>query len=362
MNEEEEEYHPKPTLFFRPKLKEKKEMTSSKSTKLDNVNPPVDEYESALIENQQLKQILSALESEQSQNIAKLEQELKEKQARNEKQKAQFDHQIKLLNEKIALQENKIKELQQASLLSDDSQEEINIDTNIQLSQLQQQKLDEEKNISELGSLLIDSQQRLKDIREKVKSLPQHKSIENVQIFKTQLEREAKNKINHYQIQITALETTEKELNAKLLSLIEESEKLQKENVSLFMRSQQLEKSVNVARKDCFKMKKQIEENGLMVDLEFVKTKIKNAEQQKQSEINKVRKMLQNKLEEVKKQNEDLQNELNERCLVIEELNNKVSELTQQAIDAKEFSKGEIRKLMLKHKKEIKVLTQKFQN
>ena len=318
-------------------------------------------HPSTMKENADLTKILKAQRDEYQAKIISLKQQIEAKKKRNEKQKAQFEAQLQKENEKKKKQEfqiqqitNKIPEQQNFDY------DKYKIELQEKIDALTKEKESSEKNVEELGKTLMESQQRLKDAREKVKSLPQAANIEALLKIKRQMEKERDSKISYYQEQIKQLNEECKELNEKLDESVKKGEQLQSENDNLSSTYFKLEKTIRATQKKITFLKQQVDENGTMVTPEYVQKKLKEAEDAKIHAIKQKRKELEAKYEKAKKDLEIMQSELDDRNSKVEQLNTKITTLTSEIVSYDEEGKREIKAIKAQHKQNIAKLKEKL--
>ncbi|OHT15343.1 hypothetical protein TRFO_42571 [Tritrichomonas foetus] len=314
-------------------------------------------------ENAQVIQILKAQRDEYQVKIANLKQQIEAKKQRNAKQKAQFEAQIKSDNDKKRKQEREIQQItEKIPDAPDFDYEKYKLELQEKVDNLLKEKEQAEKRVDELGRKLIESQQKLKDAREKIKSLPQAGNIEALQKAKRQMERERDSKISFYQKQLKDINEQCEELNQKLDESVKKGEKLQAENENLAETYTKLEMGIRKAQKKINFLKQRVDENGKMVTPEYVQQKLKEAENAKNQAISSKRQELEQKYLYAQNNLDVIKEELNDRISNIEQLNQKVNTLTQEIINNKERHKQELKAIVAQHKQNIAKLREQEDN
>lgn len=308
-----------------------------------------------------LMQVFQAQKDEHEREISKLEREYSEKLKRNQQQKLEFERQIKLDTEKIAKQQAKIEELSQKGKNEEDlDYKTTHRDLKSEVEALELQRDQAERRVNELTLELTRSQQKLKETREMVKSLPHAKCIEDMQIEKRKMERARDTEIAKLKTSIETSEARIAELETELDQSVRESEALQEENVRLTAEMDKIEAAIKGMRTDCANLRRQIEQNGPMIPFEHVKMRIAQMEEKKRDTIARRKAELQEKYEQDVEHRNNLEEELKRRLQIIEELNEKVNELTQQAVDAKTNTEREIQRLKRVHQRDVAELRERL--
>ena len=309
----------------------------------------------------QLAQLLKAQRDEHEMEISKLEREYSEKLKRNQQQKLEFERQVKMDNDKIAKQQAKIDELSQKDKQAEDlNYKRTHEDLQAEVEMLERQREQAEREVDELTLQLTKCQQRLKETKEMVKSLPQAKCIEEMQVEKRKMERARDSEIAKLKSSIESSEARIRELESELDRSVRESEQLQAENVTLTEEMDKIEAAIKGMRADCANLRRQIEQNGPMIPFEHVKTRIAQMEEKKRDTIAKRKAELDAKFDQDVEHRNGLEEELRRRLQIIEELNQKVNDLTQQAVDAKANTEREIQRLKRTHQREVAELRERL--
>jgi chromosome segregation ATPase len=312
-------------------------------------------------ENRRLTQLLESQREEHRREIEKLELELKEKVKRNQQQKLDYEREVQVANDRIAKQQARIDHLSKRSPPPADAQsQQTNQELREAIARLEAAREPAEQRVSELGVELNASQERLKEAKERVKSLPHAHVIESVHREKQKLERHRDTEIGKFESVIAAGSGQLGSLESELEASTRESEELQAENTKLNCEMEGIENSIRSVRQECGEMRAQLEANGPQIPYEHVRLRIGQMEEKRRRILEKRRKELEGKLEATHRQREMLEAELGRRVGIIEELNAKVNSLTHQAANAKSEAEREVQQLKRTHGNEVRLLGERL--
>jgi chromosome segregation ATPase len=310
----------------------------------------------------QLLQLLTAQRDEHKREIIKLETELREKLKRNKRQKLEFEKEIALENARLAKQQERIETLAKHNPDETTDYKAANAELKSRIDSLDREKGESEKRLEALTLELRSAQQKLKEVKEEVKSLPQAPIIENMLHEKRKMEQQRDSEIGGLRSQIDDGNIQIEKLSAQLDQSTKRSEVLQEENVRLVAELDTIEGAVRSVRTDCAKLREHIDQNGPVIPYEQVRARIGQMEERRRELLQKRETELQGKLDSAVGHKDYLKEELRRRLEIIEQLNKKVNDLTHQATEAKSQADKEIQQLKKNHQLEVKKLRERLKD